>query len=310
MLKILVTGVGGFVGKHLVRELHGRGHTVLGLGNAQAAHPEVADLLESYLACDLSDKTQVDALPFEGVDAVINLAGLARQGDSFKDAEHYKKVNVAVLELLGNRLIKLGTKPRLIAVSTGAVYVSQQPMPLTEASKTDMAGSPYAESKLLMETAAVALRKKGLPVVVVRPFNHIGPGQAEGFLVPDLYAKLKVFADTGQTVMVGNLKTKRDYTDVRDIARAYADLAVSETLEYDTYNICSGESHTGLDILNLLSKELDLEGKVVTEVDSSLTRHNDPAELVGSNQRLQEETGWSPTIPLEQTIADFVASKR
>jgi GDP-4-dehydro-6-deoxy-D-mannose reductase len=110
-------------------------------------------------------------------------------------------------------------------------------------------------------------------------------------------------------VRVGNLHTKRDYTDVRDIAKAYADLAVSQSLDFDTYNICSGASHSGQEILNTFLKEMGLEEKVKIEQDPQLVRPNDPPELVGSHHRLTEETGWEPTIPLKETIHDFVASK-
>lgn len=307
MLKILVTGVNGFVGKHLVRELTDRGHQIVGLAQNEPAHDDIKDLLDSHLICDLGDITAVDALPLDDIHAVINLAGLASVGASFDKPDLYKQVNVAVLQNIGNRLVKLKSKARMVAISTGAVYDNDQPMPLTEKSKTVTQGSPYAQSKLLMEQAAAALRKKGLDVVVARPFNHIGPGQREGFLIPDLYKKLIAFKQSGAVVLVGNLKTKRDYTDVRDIAKAYVDLAVAETLEYDTYNVCSGKSYSGLEILNNLLKEMDLEGQVVTEIDSALTRFSDPAELVGSSQRLQEETGWTPSIPLQTTVHDFVA---
>jgi GDP-4-dehydro-6-deoxy-D-mannose reductase len=309
MLKILVTGVNGFVGKHVVRELKQRGYKVVGLGNSGPAHPEIKDSLEAYHLCDLGDADQVAALPLQDINAVINLAGLANVGASFDAAETYKRINVAVLENLGNCLRNMNSKARMIAVSTGAVYASNQPLPLTERSRTVTDGSPYAQSKLLMEDAAKALRKKGLEVAIVRPFNHIGPGQGEGFLVPDLYKKLLAFKVAGEPVRVGNLHTKRDYTDVRDIAKAYADLAVSQSLDFDTYNICSGASHSGQEILNTFLKEMGLEEKVKIEQDPQLVRPNDPPELVGSHHRLTEETGWEPTIPLKETIHDFVASK-
>ena len=308
MLKILVTGVNGFVGHHLVRELHGRGYSVVGLGYGGDVQPEIGAMLEDYILCDLSDVSQVAKLPLEGINAIINLAGLAKVGASFDEAEFYKKINVAVLANLGKQLLEIGSKARVVAVSTGAVYESNQPMPLTEKSKTTPKGSPYAESKLLMEDAAKELRKKGLDVVVVRPFNHIGPGQGPGFLVPDLITKLKAFKESGIPVQVGNLKTKRDYTDVRDIAKAYSDLAVSESLQYDTYNICSGKSHPGQEIVDALLKEMKLEGKVEVTVDQSLIRPADPPDLYGSNARLREETGWEPEITLDKTIADCVAT--
>src|SRR5690606_2879114 len=122
-------------------------------------------------------------------------------------------------------------------------------LPLTEDSKLTENSSPYSQSKKLMEEAAQNLRSQGLDCVVARPFNHIGPGQLGGFLVPDLYEKIRVASKSGGNILVGNLKTKRDYTDVRDIVKAYADLAASETLDYDVYNVCSGQSRSGEEIL-------------------------------------------------------------
>jgi GDP-4-dehydro-6-deoxy-D-mannose reductase len=239
------------------------------------------------------------------VNAIINLAGLANVGASFGAEELYKKVNVDVLGIIGERLLELKSKSRLIAISTGAVYDPDQPLPLTEKSKVIKSGSPYSMSKLMMEDVAKDLRKRGLDCVTVRPFNHTGPGQAPGFLIPDLFEKLTKFKETGEPVKVGNLSTKRDYTDVRDIVKGYVDLAVSEILEFDLYNICSGTSRSGQDILDLMVEAMGLTGKVKVEVDQSLIRPSDPPELYGSRERLTEETGWEPEIPLEQTIRDF-----
>lgn len=271
--------------------------------------PELQDSLLSYHQCDLSDPQQVAELPLKDVDAVINLAGLAKVGASFDDAEMYKKMNVALLKVLGERLLKLRSRARVIAVSTGAVYESNQPMPLTEASRTITGGSPYAHSKLMMEQAAVELRKKGLQCIVVRPFNHAGPGQATGFLLPDLFAQLTEAKQSGQPIHAGNLTTKRDYTDVRDIVKAYADLAASETLEFNLYNVCSGASHSGQEVLDIFFRTMGLDGKITVEVDQSLIRPNDPPDLYGSFERIQEETGWEPTITIDQTVTDFIASK-
>lgn len=305
-MRTLVTGANGFVGRHLIRELHGRGHKVVALGHGGKIEPELEELVEDYYECDLTDIGQVSRLPLEGVDAVINLAGLANVGASFSDPEKYKRINVEVLTVIGERLLQIGSKARVVAISTGAVYESDQPLPLTEESQTIAKGSPYALSKLAMEDAAGQLRKKGLSCVVARPFNHAGPGQAPGFLIPDLYKKLTEAEKSGQPVMVGNLKTKRDYTDVRDVVRAYADLASSETLGFGIYNVCSGMSRSGQEILDIFLEKMNLSGKVDIEVDKSLVRPNDPPELYGSHDRLTEETGWEPEIPFEQTIIDFV----
>ncbi|MDZ7744496.1 MAG: NAD(P)-dependent oxidoreductase [Candidatus Saccharibacteria bacterium] len=306
MLKILVTGVNGFVGKHLVRELKARELEVLGLGTEDVPSPEIADQLDDYFSCDLTDKIQVDALPLENVDTIINLAGLANVGASFGAEELYKKVNVEVLTTLGERLLDSKEKARLIAVSTGAVYDPKQQTPLTEESKLITEGSPYALSKIMMEEAAQELQKQGLDCIIVRPFNHVGPGQAPGFLLPDLYQKLLDAKETGKPVTVGNLTTKRDYTDVRDVVRAYSDLATAETLQDNLFNVCSGTSRTGQSVLDALVSEMGLKDKVTIDVDQSLIRPNDPADLYGSFERLSDETGWEPEIPFEQTIKDIV----
>lgn len=306
-MRILIAGVNGFVGQHLVRELKARGHEITGVGLDEQATPETNGPLSDYRQCDLADPGQVGKLPLDNMDAVINLAGLANAGASFAAAEKYKKLNVAMLSVLGEQLLKISSRARVIAISTGAVYAADQPMPLTEKSKTIKQGSPYAESKLMMEEAGHELKKRGLDCVIVRPFNHAGPGQLPGFLIPDLYAKLVQAKKTGQPVKVGNLKTKRDYTDVRDVVKAYADLAEAEELEFDTYNVCSGTSRSGQEVLDLFLKKLDLAGKVHVEIDEALIRPDDPLDMYGSYERINQETGWKPTIPFEQTIADFIA---
>lgn len=310
MLKILVTGVNGFVGKHLVRELTSRQLEVYGLGTEDTPDVEIADWLSEYFQCDLTDKTQVSALPLGDVNAIINLAGLTNVGASFNAEELYKKVNVEVLSMLGECMRRVKSPARLIAVSTGAVYGPNQPTPLTEESKVITEGSPYAMSKLMMEDAAQKLQKQGVDCIVVRPFNHVGPGQAPGFLLPDLYQKLLTAKETGEQVLVGNLNTKRDYTDVRDVVKAYTDLAVAETPRSTLFNVCTGTSRTGQSVLNALVKEMGLTNEIKIEVDKLLIRPNDPVDLYGSHARLTEETGWEPEISFEQTIADFVSSKK
>lgn len=308
MNKVLVTGCNGFVGKHLVHELHARGVNVIGLGFKEPAHPEIARLLEHYYNTDLTDPKEVFKLRLQDIDAIINLAGLAKVGDSFANPKFYKKVNVSVLTNIGNELLRQNKATRLIAISSGALYDSNQPMPLTEDSKVTAKNSPYAESKLLMEEEARKLLQQGLDVVIVRPFNHIGPGQEAGFLLPDLVAKVLQASGRKHTIRVGNLKTKRDYTDVRDIARAYATLALTEVASHSLYNICSGTSIAGEEILEKLLTVTGVKDiKIV--VDKSLIRPQDPTDLYGSSALLQKDTGWQPEIPLSKTIEDFVMSK-
>lgn len=305
----MVTGVNGFVGKHLVRELVARKCTVTGVGRDKNVDKSLENIVSNYYSCDLTDKSAVAILPLDSIDAVINLAGLAKVGESFDKPDFYKHVNVGVLSVLSERLLALSSGARVIAVSTGAVYDPGQPMPLHEGSILITSGSPYALSKIDMEIVVSDLRSRGLDCIIARPFNHIGPGQDIGFLVPDLYTKILRASQSDGTIAVGNLTTKRDYTDVRDVVRAYADLAVAPTLQHTVYNVCSGRSVSGGKILELLLKETGQVGKINVTTDSAFIRPNDPEDLFGSNERLHNETGWQPTIPLEQTITDFVNSK-
>jgi len=306
MSKVLITGVNGFVGQHLVRELHDDGHMVVGLGYGDMKDAKTSALLTDYASCDLTDKEAVAALPLRNVSAIINLAGLANVGASFDNPELFNKVNVEVLTNLCDKIIKNGISARVIAVSTGAVYAPNQPMPLTEESSVNKSGPPYAYSKLMMEAAAQRYRSKGLDCVVARPFNHSGPGQAMGFLIPDLYQQLLESKQNNHILKVGNLDTRRDYTDVRDIVRGYVYLALAEELHHDTYNICSGHSSSGREVLKLLMEETGLSD-VSVEVDQSLIRPTDPLDLYGSYERLNQETDWLPKIPLERTVHDFVS---
>jgi GDP-4-dehydro-6-deoxy-D-mannose reductase len=311
MLKILVTGTNGFVGKHLTRELVGGNIAVTGIGREKEADSEISNLLANWVQCDLSDYQEVDKLDLSEYSAIVSLAGLANVGQSFNEAELYQKVNVDVLATLCEKLQMQKLNPRIIAVSTGAVYSSQQKMPLTESSDLIKQGSPYALSKIAMEKAVLKFRKDGLTnCVIVRPFNHIGPGQNPGFLVPDLYEQIQESLKSDKILRTGNLATRRDYTDVRDVVRAYAKLATADKLSYDTYNVCSGRSIAGEKVLSELMANIDSNNRLRVETDPTRIRPNDPMDLYGDNSRLKQDTGWQPQIPFEETIADFIKWKR
>ena len=308
MSRVLVTGVNGFVGKHLVTELKERGCEVVGLGREEQPDISLKSVLDSYQPCDLTDAEAVNSLSLESIDIIISLAGLVRVGTSFADADNYKKVNVSVLANICQKLLDEKLNPHVVAVSSGAVYDKNQHMPLTEESKLAIKDSPYVMSKIMMEKAARDFIKQGLRCTIVRPFNHAGPGQAEGFLIPDIYTKALQAKKTGQPIKIGSLKSKRDYTDVRDVVRAYADLGLADSLERDLYNVSSGRSVSGTDIAHLVLSKMGLVGAVEIIEDPSLIRPHDPLELVGNSQRLQAEVGWQPTIPIEQTIEDFITA--
>lgn len=306
--QVLVAGVNGFVGHHVARELHNHGHVVIGTGMDLALDPALSSYVnEFYAQCDLTDPTQVAKLPLDRVDAVINLAGIARVDESFGDDAQakYDRVNVGAHVTVIDRLQKLGkVDTRVVAVSTGAVYDNFQPMPVTEQTPLITNPAPYPSSKINMEQAMMDYRTKGMDIVVARPMNHIGPGQLAGFIVPEMIAKLRALGPDN-VISMGRLDTKRDYTDVRDVARAYRLLATTEGLNHDIYNICSGVSHSGQEILDILCNELGLEGVAAT-IDPTRVRPDgtDPMDIYGDASRLSQDTGWAPSFTFEQTLRD------
>lgn len=302
--KVLITGINGFVGEHAARELKSRGFSVHGVGHDKNPNEKVANLIDEYTSCDLTDADQVESkIDLTNTAAVIHLAGLGSVGQSFQHPRRYITDNGLMTYNILQRASDNNMSGRVVVVSTGALYNPDQPLPLSESSKTSPL-SPYAVGKLMTEDVTKYFKSRGLDAVIVRPFNHIGPGQGTGFILPDFYEQLLASQESGK-MLVGNIETKRDYTDVRDIVRAYGDIALADSLKYDTYNICSGTSLSGRDILELL-KDVVHVTNVAIEIDQSKIRPNDIMNIVGNSSRLKEELGWRPTYSINDTISDFV----
>jgi GDP-4-dehydro-6-deoxy-D-mannose reductase len=309
MSLILVTGVNGFVGTHLTQYLTQNKHSVFGIGVHADIDPALRAKLTDYFSCDLTKADDVAKLPLEIFDGIINLAGLAAVGNSFDMPDEYMRVNTTVLSVICDEIVKRGLQSqiRMLAISSGTVYATDQPMPLAERSRTSASSSPYAASKLAMEELAAEYNQAGLSCIVARPFNHIGPGQSEGFLLPDLYAQLQEALSADKQMAVGNLTTQRDYTDVRDVVAAYTMLITAPTLNHQVYNVCSGTPRSGQEVLDALLRVTDI--KIEVAEDPEKFRPSDSPVLYGDHTKLTSDTGWRPTIDFEKTIDDYVKSQ-
>jgi len=309
----MVTGVNGFVGHHVARELHRQGLKAVGVSNQPNLEEDLMNSITKYISCDLTDPEQVSKMDLSDVDAIINLAGFAKVGDSKGRGDIYNRVNVGVHAVLYEECLRQNVAPRIIAVSTGTVYDPEQPMPLTEESRlaSKSKANEYIVSKQLMEETVVKFNDRGLRCLIVRPLNHSGPGQLPGFLLPDLGTQLQESSKQGKPLKVGNLNTKRDYTDVRDVARAYVELATcdEDKLKHDVYNICTGKSIPGSEILGLLADSFGVK-EVKTEVDPSKIRTNDIMDIYGSRDRITTDIGWEPEISVKQMVKDYVEWKK
>lgn len=303
MKRVIVTGANGFVGNHLVRELKANGYTVIGIGGPLLPGGAEPRDLDAYIVADLTKPEDVAKIDFTGVDGIIHLAGLAAVGPSFDEPMRYFSVNVGIEVNLFEGASRQGAKPKVIVISSGSLYDPNTSLPITEQSPV-LPNSPYAVSKIGQEQMGNYYASRGFEVVIARPFNHIGPGQNLGFLVPDLTKQfIDVEKGVSQNVMVGNLDAKRDYTDVRDIARAYR-LLLESGKSGETYNICSGVSRSGNEMLELISKTSGINAAI--EQDPSRMRPSDTPDVYGDHSKITADTGWKPEVSLETTITDVV----
>jgi GDP-4-dehydro-6-deoxy-D-mannose reductase len=292
-MRALITGGKGFVGHWLAAHLKDCGDEVVVVD----VETDVADGVALR-------KVVTEAAP----EAIYHLAALTHVGESWDNPSQVLRVNVIGSAELLAAARALAVPPTVLVVSSAEVYgvVTPDQLPLSEATPTAPA-TPYAASKLAAEAVALqAWRGYGQPVLVVRPFNHIGPGQSPNFAVPALAKRIVEARKSGATALsVGTLTTRRDFTDVRDVVVAYR-LLVQHGQPGTIYNVCSGKdvaiADVAAELLTLAQADLEL----VT--DPALVRPVDVPVLQGDAGRLQAATGWVPSIPLATTLADVLAS--
>ncbi|MEA3075623.1 MAG: GDP-4-dehydro-6-deoxy-D-mannose reductase [Actinomycetota bacterium] len=252
---------------------------------------------------DAVRKSLADIAP----EAVYHLAGWAHVGSSWEEPAAAFQVNAAGTVHVLDAARRLASPPRVLVVSSAEVYGTVRPdqLPLTEDTPVSPV-SPYAASKVAAEVAArQAFLGYGLPVVVARPFNHIGPGQSPTFVVSALARRIVEAERSGATVLeMGNPTPRRDLTDVRDVVRAYR-LMVERAEPGETYNVCTGDDVV---IGDLARRLIELSG-VDLELNAGTVelRPIDVPVLRGDGSRLTAATGWRPEIPLDQTLADVLA---
>lgn len=312
MKNIIITGVNGFVGVHAAEAFRADGFMVFGVGREQQPDPGIADKLDGYYACDLTDPDSVAKLDLQQADSVLHLAGIPTTNNEPKEAERVLKINVAVHEVLYAALLGIGSKARIISVGTALSYDPRGEMPLSENSKmlADIDGTnPYIRSKLRVLALTEHYRKLGLDIIDALPSNHTGPGQGLGLFVPDKTDQILKALQTGQALDFGDkLDFWKDFTDVRDVAQAYLLLAKTprELLTSTRYNIGSGQSAYGQDIVVRLAELLGFK-----QLTANLNSENSTAQkIIIDAGLLASHTGWARQIPFDQTLCDYVASLR
>lgn len=291
--RALVTGATGFVGRVMVPALVSRGYEVVATSRRAADTVREMDVTD----VDACRKVVAAAAP----DVVVHLAGMTYLPDVLDRQKDAFAVNV-----LGTRNVLeavLGAAPgaRTLIVSTCSVYGNPEAddLPLKEDAPL-RAMHPYGVQKIGVEVLGNAYRDRGLDVVVVRPFNHVGPGLDMRLSIA-FFAGQIVAAERGEgepIIRVGNLAARRDFTDVRDVVRAYLAL-----LEHDAppvlVNVASGRSIPIRSVLDALRKRGRVDMQVETDPDRM--RPLDTPDLAGDASLIASACGWEPEIPLDDT---------
>lgn len=308
-MRALITGASGFAGAWLCRECAGAGDEVVALSR-RGSVPEGCG---SAVSVDLCDGNAVGAAVRRAQpDVVYHLAALTSVGRSWERPAQTLASNAATSANLLEAIRSSVPRARVVWVSSCEVYGSPDPLPASEDAPVRPA-NPYAVSKAAGEQLArVYAEAYGLDLVVARPFSHSGPGQLPIFLLSNLARQAAEGRRDGVSrlrVVTGNPDTRRDFTDVRDVVRAYRLLGTAEVASGSglrVFNVSSGVSVSAADQVSLLD---DLIAPIEVEhvVDPARVRAHEVMDLRGNPSRLTAATGWRPAIPLRQTMTDTIA---
>ena len=307
-MRVLITGADGFAGRYLTQELTSTGFQIHGTCFQPLSEP-APDVI--YHTVDLRDEQAVDALISEiQPDQIYHLAGTANVGQSYKAAWRTLENNIHAQLNLTLACLKSGIQPRILVISSGDIYGDQ----LTEHPATEdtplRPSNPYSVSKVTQDMLALQYYiSNDLPIMRARPFNHLGPGQAPGFVAPDFGLQIaQIEAGQKEPIMhVGTLSAERDFTDVRDVMHAYR-LIMEQGIPGEVYNVASGATWRIGDLLKTLLSYSNLDIKV--ETDTARLRPGQISKVWGDATRLRTATGWQPTIPLRQTLRDVLEDCR
>lgn len=302
-MKALITGAGGFVGKYLSDHLESKGIEVVGtdIVGKGAAGPA------RFRQCDLLDAKSVDALIADVIpDRIYHLAGQSNVGVSWDKPALTMQINVMGTVNLMDAVRRAAPKARLLIIGSADQYgiVSPDMCPLKEDMPLGPV-SPYALSKAMQEQAAqFYIRHFGLHIVLVRAFNHIGPGQGLGFVIPDFASRIaRIEQGKLSRLEVGNLSAQRDFSDVRDIVRGY-ELLLEKGRCGEVYNIGSGIPRRISGILKLMLSYSKADIEVFE--DPAKMRPSDAPLIYGDCAKIRGDVGYEPERRLEDTLQEIL----
>lgn len=303
-MRVLITGVTGFAGRHLAAYALGRRAEVYGLvrGTKKKTLPGV-----KMLHADLLDpKTLGAAVRKARPERIFHLAGQASVPEAFREPEKTLRTNVEGTRNLLEAALALRRPPKVLVAGSGEEYGPSRRRSKLREDAPMRPLNPYSLSKVLQDLLGFHyFSRHGLPVLRARAFNHIGPGQSERYSASGFAKQAAAIALGLQKpeIRVGNLKAVRDFTDVRDVARAYW-LMLEKGRPGEVYNVSSGKGRSVAEILRYYLRSSSVKIRVVR--DPSRMRPSDTPYFVGDASKLRRVTGWKPRIGFERTLADIL----
>jgi len=311
-VRVLVTGASGFAGPVVAEALAGRGHTVHGLARHAPEPGRTAASSMVFHAGDVRDAATLARIVGEiAPDAVVHLAAVAEPRAAEADPAAAYAVNLGGTLALLRAARAASPRPRLLIVSSAAVYGAVRPAELPVTEDTPLRPlTVYGASKAAAELAALQWeRAYGLDVVIARPFNHTGPGQRPAYVCAALASQVAAIEAGRQppVLTVGNVDPVRDWSDVRDVAAGY--VALLERGRAGTvYNLCAGEGVSVADVIAQLRSLARVPMRA--RIDPARRRAHEVERIVGSHARATADTGWEPRIPLIETLGAMLEDWR
>jgi len=294
-MKALITGNKGFVGKYLTAELSVNGYRVSGTDLVEDENTRCVDLLDTKAVRDLISEIQPDV--------IFHLAAQAAIPLSWKEPKKTFELNVIGTINLLEAVYMEKHACRVVIIGSADQYGITNSVEAISEKEALYPQNPYAVSKKAQEEFALIYAKfHSLDVCLTRSFNHSGPGQRRGFLIPDLcHGIVQVEQGKAPYLKVGNTEAVRDFTDVRDVVKAYR-LICEKGIKGEVYNVGSGTGRKVQDVLDKLVGMASCE--IPIQPDTDRMRASDTPVMVCDNTKLRSHTGWIPSVPFEQTLRD------
>jgi GDP-4-dehydro-6-deoxy-D-mannose reductase len=300
MKRALITGISGFVGPYLAAELFNGGIEVYGIDRTGKT---ISCVKKSFKA-DVTDGHMIDNIISDILpDVVFHLAAQSSVSKSWAQPELTRNIIVRGTDNVLLAVAKHNPKAKVIVVSSAEVYGTQGDKPLREDAPLRPL-NPYGKARVEQEDLCAKYVKNGLNVIVLRSFPHTGPGQLPNFVCSSFAKQIaEAELDSTRKIIVGNLKIRRDISDVRDIVKAY--VIAAQKCEYGgIYNVCSGRCYSLGEILDILLSFSVSKPEVVS--DPGLTRSNDILVLWGDGTKFRKATDWKPVWDVRQTLKEML----